>query len=73
MRAADLAALGGAQQSLSETVVACSTAAQVAEVNGGEVRMCSLTSGELTVRVAVSTSLPFLPVVSATSRAGLSR
>lgn len=73
VRAADLAVLGGAQQSLSNSTVACATAAEVAKANGAEVQRCSLSSGALTVRVVVSTSLPLLSSVRATSRAGLSR
>ena len=71
VRAADLAVLGGAQQSLSDITVACATAAEVAAANGAELRGCSLTSGALTVRVVVTTSLPLLSSVSAMSRAGL--
>ncbi len=73
VRAADLAVLGGAQQSLSDVTVACTTAAEVAEANGAQLRRCSLSSGALTVQVVVTTSLPLLSSVSATSRAGLSR
>ncbi|MEO8106436.1 MAG: Rv3654c family TadE-like protein [Actinomycetes bacterium] len=70
VRAADFAVLGGAQQSLSDTSVACATAAEVARVNNAELRRCSMASGVLTIEVVVGTSLPFLSQVSATSRAG---
>lgn len=73
VRAADLAAIGGAQTSLSDSAAACSVAAQVAMVNGAELRTCSLAASELTIRVVVDTSLPFTPELSATSRAGLRR
>ena len=70
VRAADLAVLGGGQQSLSDTAVACATAAAVAHANDAQLRRCSITSGVLTVEVVVRTSLPLLSHVSATSRAG---
>ena len=73
VRAADLAALGGAQQSLSNAPAACATAARVARANGAYLQRCSLTSDGLTVEVALTTSLPLVPPVSATSRAGLLR
>lgn len=69
--AADLAALGGAQESLDDEQVACSAAARVAAKNEGRLQSCSLDGGSLRVEVAVSTSLALLPEVIATSRAGI--
>lgn len=73
VRAADLAALGGAQRSLTNVEVACSAAARVAGANGAELQRCSLTPKGLTVQVVRATSLPLVPRVSATARAGLRR
>ena len=69
--AADLAALGGAQASLRNQTVACSTAASVAAANGARLQSCTLSGGGLTIEVKVATSLGLLPEVSATSRAGV--
>jgi secretion/DNA translocation related TadE-like protein len=69
--AADLAALGGAQASLHDQTVACSTAASVASANGARLQSCALSRRGLSVQVTVATSLALLPEVSATSRAGV--
>ena len=69
--AADLAALGGAQASLDNQSVACSTAAQVAEGNGARLQSCALSGRALNVEVTVATALALFPEVSATSRAGV--
>lgn len=71
VRAADLAALGGAQASLREEGLACATAARVALANGGRLRHCALVAGALEVEVTVRTSLALLPEMSAESRAGV--
>jgi len=71
VRAADLAALGGANTSLHDASAACAAAARVAHVNGAELWECSLSSGSLRVTVTVSTALPLLPRVNAIARAGL--
>lgn len=70
VRAADLAALGGAQASLHNTDLACAVAARVALANGGRLRLCGIVDGALEVEVAVQTSLALQPEVSASSRAG---
>lgn len=69
--AADLAVLGGAQVSLDDEALACSTAANVATENGARLQSCALSEGALRVEVAVLTSLALLPEISATSRAGV--
>lgn len=68
--AADLAALGGARESLDDEALACSTAARLADANGARLQGCELSGTALRVEVAVTTSLVLLPEVSATSRAG---
>jgi secretion/DNA translocation related TadE-like protein len=68
---ADLAALGGAQVSLVDEALACSTAANVATENGARLQSCALSDGALRVEVAVSTSFALLPEISAASRAGV--
>lgn len=73
VRAADLAALGGATTSLYDASAACAAAARVAHANGAELHECSLFSGSLRVTVTVSTPLPLIPQVSAIARAGLRR
>ncbi len=73
VRAAQLAALGGANASLSDAGEACATAARVASANGADLHRCSLLSGSLRVEVTVSTSLPLLPRIGAVARAGLRR
>jgi secretion/DNA translocation related TadE-like protein len=73
VRAADLSALGGANTSLDDVVVACATAARVAHANGAVLHRCSLSRGVLSVEVGVTTSLPLLPRITATARAGLRR
>ena len=68
--AADLSALSAAQASLDEQSVACFTARQVATANGASLQSCALWGNAVSVEVTVATELPFLPEVSATSRAG---
>ena len=70
VRAADLAALAGAQKSLVDAAVACDTARAVAASNGAELTECSLESSALRVEVSVPT-VGVLPVIVATSRAGV--
>lgn len=69
--AADLAALGGAGESLYDEARACSAAARVAVANGAHLRTCVLSEGTLSVEVGVRTFLTLLPEVGAASRAGV--
>ncbi len=70
VRAADLAALAGAQHSLQDAGTACAWAERVAEANGGRLRGCALAKGVLEVEVVVRSSIELLPETSARSRAG---
>ena len=69
VRAADLAALAGAQRSLTERVVACDTARQVAQANGAELMTCVLHANTLRVEVSVASSA-LLPTIGASALAG---
>lgn len=69
VRAADLAALAGAQQSLSDHRVACTTAAEVAVRNGAVLRSCRLEAATLVVEVTIAT-VDVLPPIVAAARAG---
>lgn len=69
--AADLAALGGAHESLDAEAAACAAAAQVASANGARLHSCVLSGKALSVEVAVPTGLRPLPEVTASSRAGV--
>jgi secretion/DNA translocation related TadE-like protein len=70
VRAADLAALAGAQHSLTDQAVACQVARDVALANGARLDSCLLQSDALRVGVTVST-LALLPRIEATARAGV--
>ncbi|MFL6287467.1 MAG: Rv3654c family TadE-like protein [Actinomycetes bacterium] len=70
VRAADLAALAGAQRSLVDVTVACEAARVVAVSNGAELTECSLEPSALRVEVSVPT-VGVLPMIVATSRAGV--
>lgn len=69
--AADLAALGGAQASLDDAGIACSTADRVATANGADLQGCVLSGYSLRVEVTVPTSLVLLPEIGASARAGV--
>ena len=69
VRAADLAALAGAQRSLTDASQACQTAELVAAANGARLAGCQLEGPSLRVRVTMTTS-GWLPTLAATSRAG---
>lgn len=71
VRAADLAALAGAQHSLVDQGVACGWAARVAMANGARLMRCSLQQGSLVVVVTGAAPLPAVPPVTATARAGM--
>lgn len=70
VRAADLAALAGAQHSLVDAGEACAWAARVATANGAGLTRCALVDASLVVEVTVPTGLSRGPSVSATARAG---
>lgn len=70
VRAADLAALAGAQRSLTDAGEACQIARAVAMANGAELGECALESRTLRVEVRVSPS-DLLPVIAASARAGV--
>jgi secretion/DNA translocation related TadE-like protein len=70
VRAADLAALAGAQRSLVDEAVACDAARVVAVANGAELSACALEPSALRVEVCVPT-VGVLPVIMATARAGV--
>ena len=70
VRAADLAALAGAQRSLHDAGAACSAAARVAAENGGRLDGCTLVDGSVVVTVDVRTRVALVPDVEATARAG---
>jgi secretion/DNA translocation related TadE-like protein len=70
VRAADLAALAGAQRSLVDQAAACETARVVAASNGAELSDCTLEPSALRVEVSVPT-VGLLPVVIASARAGV--
>jgi secretion/DNA translocation related TadE-like protein len=70
VKAADLAALAGAQRSLYDVGAACSTAARVVTANGGQLNSCDLRDESLVVEVRVPLEWSFLPEVSASARAG---
>jgi secretion/DNA translocation related TadE-like protein len=69
VRAADLAALAGAQTSLTSQSAACRVASDVAEANGAELEQCVLSGASLQVRVRVAT-VELLPAIGASARAG---
>lgn len=71
VRAADLAALAGAQHSLVDAAEACAWAARVATANGAGLTRCSLQQGSLVVVVTRAAPLPAVPAVTATARAGM--
>lgn len=71
VRAADLAALAGAQHSLTDVSVACAWARRVASANGADLTRCDLADAELLVEVAVPTGIVLIPNPAATARAGL--
>ena len=73
VRAADLAALAGAQHSLSDVAVACAWARRVASANGARLTRCDLAGSSVLVEVAVPTRFSLIPDPSATARAGVSR
>jgi len=70
IRAADLAALAGAQRSLTSQAAACSMAADVARANGAELENCVLSGATVNVHVRVPT-VELLPVIGASARAGV--
>lgn len=70
VRAADLAALAGAQRSLTSQTAACSVASEVAEANGAELEGCVLDGPAVRVHVRVPT-VDVLPAIRATARAGV--
>ena len=70
VRAADLAALAGAQRSLTSQVAACSVASEVAEANGAELESCLVNRATVHVQVRVPT-VELLPVIGASARAGV--
>jgi secretion/DNA translocation related TadE-like protein len=71
VRAADLAALAGAQHSLSDDTVACAWARRVASDNGASLTRCDLDGSSLLVEVTVPTGIALAPDASATARAGV--
>lgn len=71
VRAADLAALAGAQRSLQDAGVACAWAERVASANGARMSRCTLGAGALIVEVEVATGIAIASQVTATARAGL--
>lgn len=70
VRAADLAALAGAQRSVSDAAVACAWARSVASANGARLTSCALADSSVRVAVAVPTTISLIPDPSATARAG---
>jgi secretion/DNA translocation related TadE-like protein len=70
VRAADLAALAGAQRSLVDQTAACQAARVVAASNGAELSECHLEPSSLRVVVSVST-VALLPQIFASARAGI--
>ena len=70
VRAADLAALAGAQRSLTSQSEACGVASEVAEANGAELARCVLSGATVHVHVRVAT-VELLPVIGASARAGV--
>ena len=70
VRAADLAALAGAQHSVVDESVACPWAQRVAVENGARLRECRLERGSLLVVVERPASVDLVPDVRATARAG---
>ncbi|MGV1010426.1 MAG: Rv3654c family TadE-like protein [Dermatophilaceae bacterium] len=68
--AADLAALAGAQESLSEPTAGCQAAARVAALNGGELDGCWADPDAVTVWVSVRSAGPWPLRAVARSRAG---
>ena len=73
VRAADLAALAGAQHSLRDAGGACGWAERVASANGAQLSECTLSTGALIVEVYVATGIAIAPQVTASARAGLGR
>lgn len=71
VRAADLAALAGAQHSLTDVSVACAWARRVASANGAGLSRCALADASLIVEVAVPTGIDLAPDARATARAGV--
>lgn len=70
VRAADLAAIAGAQQSLVDASDACGWAQRLAVENGARLLECRRGQGALLVVVARPSTVPLLPDVTATARAG---
>ena len=70
VRAADLAALAGAQRSLSDATLACRVARSVANANGADPHSCALQSGSLLVEVSVR-PVALVPSITASARAGV--
>ena len=70
VRAADLAALAGAQHSLQDSEVACGWAERVASANGAQLSSCWLHAGALTVEVEMATGIAIASQVNATAHAG---
>lgn len=68
--ASDLAALSGALVLWESQGDACATSDVIADKNGGRLDGCEVTDDDVTVEVAIPTRIPFIPVISATSRAG---
>lgn len=71
VRAADLAALAGAQRSLDDVSVACAWARRMASENGASLTRCALADSAVLVEVAVVTGIALAPTTSATARAGV--
>jgi len=69
--AADLAALAGASRSLTDEVLACSAAEEVAAENGASLRSCALQGASLLVYVVVDPEGPWLPAMLVPARAGV--
>lgn len=73
VRAADLAALAGAQHSLSDVDIACAWARRVASANGASLTRCALARSSVLVEVTVPTGFSLVPEPSASARAGAPR
>lgn len=73
VRAADLAALAGAQHSVSDAAVACAWARRVASANGADLTRCALADSSVLVEVSVATRFSLIPGPLATARAGVPR
>jgi secretion/DNA translocation related TadE-like protein len=70
VRAADLAALAGAQRALVRPAEACDAARTVAEANGGVLTTCDVEPPDVRVVVEVQTEVPWLPPIQAGAAAG---